>query len=146
MRKEDMFVMDGSGELLQTPDVPQLTMSACTPLFAHIYRERGAGAVIHSHSLNAMLATTLSDATEFRITHFEMIKGVRGHEYHDTLIVPIIENTSHECELADSLLRVIQEYPRSFAVLVRRHGVYVWGKSWVEVTKKMQIDAIRFLF
>lgn len=34
MYKEDMFVMDGSGTLLQVPRIGGLSMSACTPLFA----------------------------------------------------------------------------------------------------------------
>lgn len=39
------------------------------------YELRGAGAVIHSHSMWSFLATLLDpEATEFRITHVEMIK------------------------------------------------------------------------
>ena len=36
---------------------------------------RGAGAVLHSHSLNAVMATLIDeDAKEFKVTHLEMIK------------------------------------------------------------------------
>ena len=36
---------------------------------------RGAGAVIHSHSLSALAATLLDqDSSEFSVTHIEMIK------------------------------------------------------------------------
>ena len=36
---------------------------------------RGAGAVLHSHSLNAVMATLIDeDAREFKVTHLEMIK------------------------------------------------------------------------
>lgn len=39
------------------------------------YELRGAGAVLHSHSLSSVLATMLDEsATEFRVTHLEMIK------------------------------------------------------------------------
>jgi ribulose-5-phosphate 4-epimerase/fuculose-1-phosphate aldolase len=39
------------------------------------YELRGAGAVIHSHSMNALLATLLEpDSDEFSVTHIEMIK------------------------------------------------------------------------
>ena len=39
------------------------------------YELRGAGAVLHSHSLNAVLATLLDEAApEFSVTHLEMIK------------------------------------------------------------------------
>ena len=46
--------------------------------------------------------------------------------------VPIVENTARECELTDRLREAIQAYPEANAVLVRRHGVYVWGKNWIE--------------
>lgn len=39
------------------------------------YELRAAGAVIHSHSLNALLATLIDPtATEFTVTNLEMIK------------------------------------------------------------------------
>lgn len=46
------------------------------------------------------------------------------------LAVPIIENTPEEKDLKDRMARAMEEYPESCAVLVRRHGVYVWGESW----------------
>ena len=47
--------------------------------------------------------------------------------YHDVLTVPIIENTAHEEDLTSSLEEAMDRYPNTYAVLVRRHGVYVWG-------------------
>lgn len=42
---------------------------------AQAYELRGAGAVLHSHSLNAVLATLIDEtAKEFKVTHLEMIK------------------------------------------------------------------------
>lgn len=52
------------------------------------------------------------------------------HRYDDFLVVPIIENTPEEKDLKDRMARAMEEYPDSCAVLVRRHGVYVWGESW----------------
>lgn len=37
----------------------------------------------------------------------EMIKGIKGHGYYDELVVPIIENTSYEYELTDSLAKAV---------------------------------------
>lgn len=37
----------------------------------------GAGAVIHTHSKAAVMATLLFPGQEFKITHQEMIKGIR---------------------------------------------------------------------
>ena len=121
---------------------------------------RDAGAVMHSHSVNAVLATLLDEGSEFRVTNLEMIKvlfwlccwqmhlrpfvqprydrqvyytqGIQGHGYYDTLCIPIIENTARECELTASLREAIIKYPKTSAVLVRRHGVYVWGKDWIQ--------------
>ena len=53
-----------------------------------------------------------------------MIKGIAGHSYHQPLTIPIIENTPRECNLANLLAAAIRAYPKSPAVLVRRHGVY----------------------
>lgn len=50
--------------------------------------------------------------------------------YDETLVVPIIENTPEEKDLKERMARAMEEYPDSCAVLVRRHGVYVWGESW----------------
>jgi ribulose-5-phosphate 4-epimerase/fuculose-1-phosphate aldolase len=47
------------------------------------YELRNAGAVLHSHSLNAVLATMLDPAsTEFRVTHLEMIKVLYCCQQH----------------------------------------------------------------
>lgn len=120
------------------------------------YRHRNAGAVIHSHSQNALLATVLWPGKEFRCTHLEMIKvkkkcllsnkiflnfkhftkGIYDHQlerylrYDEELIVPIIENTPFEKDLEESMWKAMQQYPGSTAVLVRRHGIYVWGATW----------------
>lgn len=37
----------------------------------------------------------------------EMIKGIDGHEYHDELVVPIIENAAHEGELINPMTEVV---------------------------------------
>lgn len=111
--------------------------AAGTPLFFAAYRHCSAGAVIHTHSQHAVRATLVSGDV-FQITHQEMIKGIRAGtngerlRYFDTLTVPIIENTTHEADLTSHMERAIAAYPDACAVLVRRHGVYVWGKDWVE--------------
>lgn len=140
---QDLFVLDAGGEVIEAPSTPGLRISACAPLFYNAFRLRDAGAVLHSHSINAMLATLIS-ADVFQVTHLEMMKGIAGVGYHDRLIVPIIDNTAHECDLAGAMADAMRAYPETSAVLVRRHGVYVWGKDWVQA--KTQAECYDYLF
>lgn len=128
---DDVFELDMDRNVVVPPKTPNLKQSACTPLWYIVYKHRpSAKAVIHTHSMWAQLATLL-DPTEtskvLRITHLEMLKGVGHHGYDDVLEIPIIDNRPSEDLLADQLEKVINEYPNTNAVLVRRHGVYVWG-------------------
>lgn len=138
----DMFTLDEDGQVLEEPG-GGLKLSQCAPLFLHAYKIRNAGAVLHSHSINAVTATLLFDKT-FRIKNMEMQKGLTGYGAFDTVEVPIIENTALECDLADSLGEAIRNHPKSHAVLVRRHGVYVWGKDWQEA--KTHAECYDYLF
>ncbi len=142
LSESDLYVVDMDENVLEDPG-PPFKLSACTPLFFNAYKTRGAGAVLHSHSLNAMLATLVFDDV-FRCTQLEMMKGIENTGYYDVLEVPIIENTAHECDLADSMADAMRAHPKSNAVLVRRHGVYVWGRDWVRA--KTQAECYDYLF
>ncbi|KAM7492577.1 hypothetical protein LguiA_035498 [Lonicera macranthoides] len=150
MVPDDMYVLSPSGSYLFTP-VPKSyphkppKCSDCAPLFLKAYDMRNAGAVIHSHGMESCLVTMLNPLSkEFRITHMEMIKGIQGHGYYDELVVPIIENTAHERELTESLAKAIEAYPKATAVLVRNHGIYIWGDSWISA--KTQAECYHYLF
>jgi len=127
-----------------------LKESACTPLFWNAFELRDAGSCIHTHSQHAVMATLLWPGKEFRISHQEMIKGVRiagtgkALSYLDTLVVPIIENTPNEEDLKDSMAEAMNAYPEAAAVLVRRHGIYVWGTDWQKA--KTQTECLDYLF
>jgi methylthioribulose-1-phosphate dehydratase len=94
------------------------------------------------------MVTLLFDK-EFRITHQEMIKGIRGSaganlSYFDCCVVPIIDNTAHEEELTDRMRAAMEAYPEACAVLVRRHGVYIWGETWQKA--KTMCECYDYLF
>ncbi len=143
MTPDQMFTFSLDGTLVDGPRDSDLRPSECTSLFMAAIRLRDAGAVIHSHSINAMLASLLFEH-EFVISELEMIKGIEGMSYHDRLVVPIIDNTARECDLAASLEAAIVAYPKTYAVLVRRHGVYVWGRDWVRA--KTHAECYDYLF
>lgn len=160
MISDNIFVLD-----FPTPKYPpsdrkyirrplELKPSACTPLFLAAF-ERGAGCCIHSHSQWCVLVTLLvekmygKDAC-FEISNIEQIKGIpKGPGkgmlgFHDTLRVPIIENTAFEEDLTGALEEAMEKYPDTYAVLVRRHGIYVWGDTVAKA--KTQCESLDYLF
>lgn len=153
LRPEDIFLLDASAtgehdcQVVRGPQ-PSLKVSECRPLFFNAYRLRGAGAVMHSHSVWAVLAARLFAPTggpgEFVCQGLEMQKGLRGMGCFDTLRVPIIANTPRESQLTASMAEAMQAYPDVDAVLVAGHGVYVWGRDWVQA--KTQAESYDYLF
>lgn len=148
---QDLFVLDEHGNLLDCPvQEKKLKMTDSAFVFLAIYTLKNAGAVIHTHSHNAVLATLLDKGQEFRISHQEMLKGMRkgvtGERYsnEETLIVPIIENMPSEKDLVERITSTMQKYPTTNAVLVRRHGLYVWGDTWQSA--KSQAEVLDYLF
>ncbi|EME79046.1 uncharacterized protein MYCFIDRAFT_142582 [Pseudocercospora fijiensis CIRAD86] len=170
MEPKDIFVMDfRTKEYLRRPKV--LKPSACTPLFMAAYTHRGAGACIHTHSQWAVLVTLILESGAqhhpshgkdvFCMKEIEQIKGIsRGGTgsqeiaeggrklgnlgFYDTMMIPVIENTAHEEDLKDTLEKAIGEWPETCAVLVRRHGLYVWGKDVAQA--KTQCESLDYLF
>lgn len=152
MRPEDIWLLDGErldeACVVRGPDDHSLKISECQPLFYNAYRQRGAGAVIHSHSLWAVLAARLfardGQPGEFVCSGLEMQKGLRGLGCFDTLRVPIVANTPREAQLAASMSEAMDACPAVDAVLVAGHGVYVWGATWVQA--KTQAECYDYLF
>jgi methylthioribulose-1-phosphate dehydratase len=142
LRPEDIFVLNEDGGVEEEPG-QGAQLSQCAPLFMHAYKLRNAGAVLHSHSIHANLVTQLF-SKKFRIQGMEMQKGLQGYGAFDVLEIPIIENTAQERDLADSLGQAIRENPKTHAVLVRNHGIYVWGRDWKQA--KTQAECYDYLF
>lgn len=149
MKSTDIYVLSLAAQNAALTDrtylraPPSHRPSQCTPLFLAAFVRRGAGCCIHTHSQWAVLVTLLLEQAAgaaqgnpkvFEINNIEQIKGFRrgwkktgNLGYHDTLRIPVIENTPHEEDLTEYLEAAMEEYPDTYAVLVRRHGVYVWG-------------------
>jgi methylthioribulose-1-phosphate dehydratase len=152
IQPEDIFTLSlaDQHQVVAAPTSQKLLkVSECTPLFFNAYTLRNAGACLHTHSQAAVLVTMLHE-TEFRISHVEMIKGIVDAEtnvalgYRDTLVVPIIDNTDFERDLTESMANCMRKYPKTNAVLVRRHGMYVWGATWQKA--KGMAECLDYLF
>ena len=118
--------------------------SAEVSLHLAIVRARGAGAVLHTHSV---WGTILSDApgTGLVVQGYEMLKGLDGvatHEHREWL--PVVENTQDWETAAPSIEALLATYPEAHGFLIRSHGLYTWGRDLAEA--KRQVEILEFLF
>ncbi len=119
--------------------------SAEVGLHLAIARARGAGAVLHTHSV---WSTILSDAaTEdgLAIEGYEMLKGLDGvatHEHREWL--PLLDNTQDWAAAVPQVEAMLAEHPAAHGFLIRQHGLYTWGRDLAEA--KRHVEILEFLF
>jgi len=85
-------------------------------------------------------AETYGDRGGLTIEGFEMLKslaGVRTHRHREWL--PILENSQDYGALAQNIERVLGDHPSSHAFLLRRHGLYAWGRDLMEAKRHVEI-------
>ncbi|HKQ08101.1 MAG TPA: methylthioribulose 1-phosphate dehydratase [Blastocatellia bacterium] len=113
--------------------------SAETLLHLSVVRLRGAGAVLHTHSV---WSNILSGASRdgIAIEGHEMLKGLDGvttHEHREWL--PVIDNSQDMARLAQAVEASLQAHPRAHGFLLRRHGLYTWGRDLAEAKRHVEI-------
>ncbi|MEK6406767.1 MAG: methylthioribulose 1-phosphate dehydratase [Acidobacteriota bacterium] len=136
---DHILQIDGDANVLEGAGRP----SAETLLHLTVARLRGAGAVLHTHSV---WSNILSGATEhgLSIEGYEMLKGLEGvstHEHREWL--PIIDNSQDMAQLARSVETTLNEHPHAHGFLLRRHGLYTWGADIAEA--KRHVEILEFL-
>ncbi len=145
---EDFFVVDpADGSVLRRPPNQALRPSECNSIFCLAVRERGAGSVVHSHALSAVLAGDLAGVDDHvAIRDLEMLKGIRGVENRDVHLLPVVRNTPREPELVDQIQRVLDDprFASAFAIVVADHGAYIWGDDVLEA--KRHAEVYHYLF
>jgi len=115
--------------------------SAETLLHLAVVTTLGAGSVLHTHSV---WSTILSDyhmgQGGFFIEGYEMLKGLDGivtHDHREWL--PILENSQDMESLARETKGMLEENPRLHGFLIRRHGLYTWGRDLAEAARHVEI-------
>ena len=110
-----------------------------------IAKERGAGAVLHTHSVwNTIFSDVYAKDGGVRIEGYEMLKGlagVRTHEHSEWL--PIVENSQDIPALAETVSSLLNENPHAHGFLIRRHGLYSWGDTMAQA--KRHVEILEFL-
>src|SRR5207247_6552275 len=69
-------------------------------------------------------------STLFPYTTLFRSDGVSTHEHREWL--PILENSQDMEELAGETKRMLGHNPQVHGFLIRRHGMYTWGKDLAE--------------
>ena len=114
-------------------------------LHLRIVTERGAGAVLHTHSIwNTMLSDRHFADGGIAIEGYEMLKGLDGvssHEHREW--IPIVENSQDMLALADTIADTLNTHKDAHGLLLRRHGLYSWGKDLSQA--KRHIEILEFL-
>ena len=120
--------------------------SAETPLHLELVRARGAGAVLHTHSVwSTILSERHANEGGLTITGYEMLKGLDGvstHEHREW--VPILANDQEMPRLAARLRDALDAHPQCHAVLLAGHGLYTWGRTIADAERHVEI--LEFLF
>jgi methylthioribulose-1-phosphate dehydratase len=114
-------------------------------LHIRIVKERGAGAVLHTHSIwNTIFSDLYASEGGVKIEGYEMLKGLEGvrtHEHSEWL--PIIDNSQNMPALAEIVGQTLKETPAAHGFLLRRHGLYSWGDTLAQA--KRHIEILEFL-
>jgi methylthioribulose-1-phosphate dehydratase len=108
----------------------------------------GVGAVLHTHSVwGTLLSEHYFQEGGFWIEDYEMLKGLDGvatHEHREW--IEIFDNTQDIAALAELVRpRLIDpQRPLTHGYLIRRHGLYTWGRDLAEARRHIEI--FEFLF
>jgi len=110
-----------------------------------IVRVRGAGAVLHTHSVSSTLLSEVCAAKGgVTLEGYEMLKGLRGvtsHQHREWL--PILENSQDIPRLSQSVAEILEQQPGTHGFLLRQHGLYTWGTEPAEA--KRHVEILEFL-
>jgi len=120
--------------------------SAETLLHLLLVRSRGAGAILHTHSVwSTILSGRHAGAGGVAIEGYEMLKGLAGvttHTHREW--IPIVANDQDMTRLAGVVERALGEHPTAHGFLLERHGLYTWGATIAEAERHVEI--LEFLF
>jgi methylthioribulose-1-phosphate dehydratase len=122
--------------------------SAETLLHVIAASQPGVGAVLHTHSVwSTLLSDYCSPQGGLEIGGYEMLKGLEGVKTHEhTSWVEIFDNTQDIPSLAEQVRERLSDPsdPLQHGYLIRKHGLYTWGRDLDEARRHIEI--FEFLF
>jgi methylthioribulose-1-phosphate dehydratase len=142
LRAEQILLIDeGSSILSDHPGKP----SDESPLHIRVVMERGAGAVLHTHSIwSTILSDVYAREGGLTIEGYEMLKGLEGIKTHEHRAwLPVIENSQDMTALSENVSELLKDNGDAHGFLLRRHGLYTWGKDLAQA--KRHVEILEFL-
>ncbi len=138
----DILEVDGNGLPLEAEARP----SDETVVHLALARERGAGAVLHTHSVwNTLLSEAVGETGGLAISGYEMLKGLQGVTSHEhTEWVPVLANTQDYRRMTRDVVEALAKNPNAHGLLLRGHGLYTWGRDLEEARR--HVEVFEFLF
>ncbi|MFC4355740.1 methylthioribulose 1-phosphate dehydratase [Chryseomicrobium palamuruense] len=137
---EDFLLVDEAGEPVETT---HLKPSTETLLHSAIYNKTGAGCSLHVHTVaNNVLSELYGDDGKIDFNGQELIKAFGLWDENALLSIPIIANHADIPKLTEVFAKHLTA--DKGAVLIRNHGITVWGKDAFEAKKLL--EASEFLF
>jgi methylthioribulose-1-phosphate dehydratase len=119
----------------------KLRPSAETLLHIVIANARGAGAILHTHSVwSTVLSLRHQSRGGLSIEGLEMLKGLDGiatHEHREW--IPIVPNSQDMKQLSIHLAGALSANPEAHGVLIAGHGLYTWGKTLADAERHVEI-------
>ena len=139
LTRDDFVLVDQLGHGVHEH---QPKSSAETLLHCLAAEDPEVGAVLHTHSVwSTILSDRFAPQGGILIEGYEMLKGlshISSHEHAEWL--PIFDNSQNIPELADQV-RLQRQSRRPFrhGYIIRRHGIYTWGKDLDEAFRHIEI-------
>lgn len=141
----DFVEVDERGERVGDSDGAP---SAETMLHVVALQQQGIQAVLHTHSVwSTILSDRYAAQGHVEISGYEMLKGLEGVKTHESTVrIKIFENTQDISKLAMEVRQLLTDpsQPLRYGFLMRRHGLYTWGKDLF--TARRHVEILEFLF
>ncbi|MDB5084966.1 MAG: methylthioribulose 1-phosphate dehydratase [Bacilli bacterium] len=143
LRQDDIVVVDQDCQVVG--GTTHRKPSYETQIHRLIYDLTDAGAVLHVHTVFNNLVGVYAKDGWLKLRSIELIKAFGVWEEDAEIVIPVVDNFADIAELTQHAANRLKLGKLLVpGLLLRTHGIYVWGKTWQEAKKHLQ--AFEFLF
>ena len=147
LTEQDFIRIDVDGKIIEQPH-SDCRPSAETSIHQAIYKSfPEAQACYHVHSIEANLVSRFTDEDRLPLPAIEMLKGLGVWEENPEVAIPLFTNHLKVPRIADEICdRFAISPPPIPALLIRDHGVTVWGDSTAKAYNYIEVAEYIFRY